>query len=980
MEQKKKKKLQINNLTYKKVADDLTDKFCISDKITKNSFCDNIKYKFNFQYFFVSICKNGGLIAMCKTKDYFDPKANPLRSNLIVMHQDGRTVYRIANSELFKKRYVVSLEFNNKEQLYAFCNDGEIFKIDILELQAKKLDFYSSKLDNEKILRAKAFEKGFIILTGAGTIFYLKEIKSKENKLEFMISLRDNLKIKDYENCEFFVIPSSESEEGSDEELVIYERDKEGLYLVKKIKASGSEFRAESTTQNYSDMKVNVLYINSNNVDKFNTKLKEVEHEDLENALKDENKIGPISGVAISNSNKKLAIYVAKKKTVYVMSTNIPSKGLLKFQKFNFNIEHDEYEDEEDAKEKNSILEFKNKQLLFMTDDSVAICGGRWVIMVNNKGKTIIEDLSLDREVDRSSGPYIHCKCITEVDGIRIMTHHDIILIRQLPNDIKPVYDIFAENPTKKLLSSYEKYLAKDPFSNNELREIKDKLPDAIFTLVKASGYLYWVEKEQDTGENKELQNYFLKAANYGKSIFGKLEFNFDKFNNLCMNLRIINALRNFPDKPRFVTLDEYESLVSDATDGILKKTMRQLNFKLAFEISKFLGLPERDIYLKYAIKKIKKIGIEDTKEANQVYEELMPMLRKLENISYIEIAKKCFKYNKRKLGEKFLANEKSSLVKIPQYLELKEWNKSIELAIESNDINAIMVVLDNIYKVEAESLGIKKDEVNEVFVKTLASYPNIKIPVINYLKKNNKINDINQYLIEIKDTEELFYFSVENFFKSQSKKEREEILEKLKSIKLDKSDKKFYDNYISDLESSLKFKKQCLEKEIFGKNDTTNFDNSIFDCFEEAISKSKEIDWVLKENQKNFKLANRKMTIIRFKNLFKNHKQKEIEDIIEKEGIKKLDISYVKIASMFLENGNKEKAKEYALKENKDILYEDKAMLLIKLEEYIEAGEAALKIKDRDKFEEIFNMIGQKVGNNPEKQEQLQAIYNRKK
>ena len=357
MEQKKKKKLEIKDKTYNKVADDLTGKFCILDKITKNSFCDN--YKFNFQYFFVAICKNGGLIALCKTKDYFEPNPNPLKSNLIVMHQDGKTVYRIQNSELFKKRYVVSLEFNNKEQLYAFCNDGEIFKIDILQLKPQKLDFYSSKLENEKILRVKAFEKGFIILTGAGTIFYLKEIKSKENKLEFMISLRDNLKIKNYESCEFFVIPSSETEEGSDEELLIYEKDKEGLYLVKKIKASGSEFRAESTTQNYSDMKVNVLYINSNNIEKFNAKSGEIESEHLENALNDTNKIGPISGVAVSNSNKKIAIYVAKKKTVYVMSTNIPSKGILKFQKFNFKIEHDEYEDEKDAKEKNSILEFK---------------------------------------------------------------------------------------------------------------------------------------------------------------------------------------------------------------------------------------------------------------------------------------------------------------------------------------------------------------------------------------------------------------------------------------------------------------------------------------------------------------------------------------------------------------------------------------------------------------------------------------------
>ena len=74
---------------------------------------------------------------------------------------------------------------------------------------------------------------------------------------------------------------------------------------------------------------------------------------------------------------------------------------------------------------------------------------------------------------------------------------------------------------------------------------------------------------------------------------------------------------------------------------------MRQLNFKLAFEIAKFLGLPEKDVYLKFAIKKIKKIDIEDTEEVNKVYDDLMPLLNKLENISFIDIVKKCFEYNK---------------------------------------------------------------------------------------------------------------------------------------------------------------------------------------------------------------------------------------------------------------------------------------------------------------------------------------------
>ena len=113
----------------------------------------------------------------------------------------------------------------------------------------------------------------------------------------------------------------------------------------------------------------------------------------------------------------------------------------------------------------------------------------------------------------------------------------------------------------------------------------------------------------------------------------------------------------------------------------------------------------------------------------------------------------------------------------------------------------------------------IKDDAVNDQFVFYLAQYPNIKIQVINYLKKNNKLKTLQAYLIEIKDTEELFYFTVENFFQSKTKNEREEILKQLKSYKFEKSDnKKFFENYISDLESSLKFKKECLEKGIYTK------------------------------------------------------------------------------------------------------------------------------------------------------------------
>ena len=980
MDQKNKKKMQITNQNYDVYSRNYSENYYIVDKMTKNSYVQ--ANKLNFKYLFVTICKNGGLIAMCKTPDYFISKDNPLNKHLIVMHQDSGTIYKIWNSDLFTKRKLVGLEFNDKEQLYAFCDDGEIFKVDILRKQVIQLPLNYIQLQDEKILKVKPFEKGFIILTGAGTIFYLKDLKNKEESLEFMVSLRDNLKIKEFQDCDFLAIPSEQTEKDSDEEILVMKPNQEGVYLIKKIKSSGTQFMAKSKKQDYSNMNINVLFLNSSNIEKFDTKLHQIDNEDLEKQLNENLRIGPISGFAISNSKKKIALYVSKKKSVYMFSSNIPSKGRLNFKKYQFKFEFDEFEPEDNIKEKNKILNFNNKELVFLNDDCVAICGGRWVVMVNEKGDTLIEEICNEKDKNDISktDDYVYCKSVSEVDGFRLLTKEEVSLFRKLPEDLKPVYNHFNTTPTKILLSSYEKYLAKDPFSNDELREIKDNLSDSIFCLAKAAGYLYWVEKEQDTHAKKELQTYFLKAANYGKCIFGKAEFNFDRFNNLLMDLRIINALRNYEKQSRFLTLEEYECLVSDSSDGILKKTMRQLNFKLAFEIAKFIGLPERDVYLKYAIKKIQKIEIEDSKEADEVYSELIPMLKKLENISYIDIAKKCFKYKKFKLGKKFLENEKSSLVKIPQYLELKDWNKAIKLAIESNDINAITVVLDNVYKVEQETAKIKDDAVNDQFVFYLAQYPNIKIQVINYLKKTNKLKTLQAYLIEIKDTEELFYFTVENFFQSKTKNEREEILKQLKSYKFEKSDnKKFFENYISDLESSLKFKKECLEKGIYTKNDTTNFDNSIFDCFEKAIPT--EFDWVLKQNHNYFKLSNRKITILRFKQLFKNKKIDEIENIINKEGIKKLDISYVKIAKMFFDNGNTVKALEYAQKENNELLVEEKVDILIKLEKYIEAAEAALKIKDRDKFEEIFdNKLGPKVKNDPNLIEQIQIIHDKKK
>ena len=310
MDQKNKKKMQITNQNYEVYSQNYSENYYIVDKMTKNSYVQ--ANKLNFKYLFVTICKNGGLIAMCKTPDYFISKDNPLNKHLIVMHQDSGTVYKIWNSDLFTKRKLVGLEFNDKEQLYAFCDDGEIFKVDILRKQVIQLPLNYIQLQNEKILKVKPFEKGFIILTGAGTIFYLKDLKNKEESLEFMVSLRDNLKIKEFQDCDFLAIPSEQTEKDSDEEILVMKPNQEGVYLIKKIKSSGTHFMAKSKKQDYSNMNINVLFLNSSNIEKFDTKLHQIDNEDLENQVNENLRIGPISGFAISNSKKKIALYVSQ--------------------------------------------------------------------------------------------------------------------------------------------------------------------------------------------------------------------------------------------------------------------------------------------------------------------------------------------------------------------------------------------------------------------------------------------------------------------------------------------------------------------------------------------------------------------------------------------------------------------------------------------------------------------------------------------
>jgi len=186
-------------------------------------------FKINFKLCHIAISKNGGLIALCKQKDYYDITRSRINDDIIVMHQDATNRYFIPIDWDYEARYIVSLEFNEKEQLFAFCNDGTILKLDILTQKAvEKPNSY--KIKQEGICKAKLFEKGYIVLTEKGTIYLVENLKEPE--AVFIISIKEQLGFTN--DIDFIGIPPNKSFSGKFEIIITNQKGEGVLHIIRQ--------------------------------------------------------------------------------------------------------------------------------------------------------------------------------------------------------------------------------------------------------------------------------------------------------------------------------------------------------------------------------------------------------------------------------------------------------------------------------------------------------------------------------------------------------------------------------------------------------------------------------------------------------------------------------------------------------------------------------------------------------------------------
>ena len=926
--------------------------FCF-DKMDKNNyymkqqltdFSKTKPIKINFNFCHISLSKNGGLIAICKKKGYFDASKNSkLNKNILVFFQDSKTKYEIPIDWDYSQRWIICLDFTLLQDLYGILNDGGIFKFKYKEKTKKEIPT-TQKLGKEGVIKAKFYENGFIAYTKFENFYYIKNIKDPTPIFMFNTGI-----IKIPLNFDFLMISPDNSSSGKLEILLTNEKGNGVFHMEQKL--TGENIKIRVIDENTSELEgLNIIlkgspepYLIKNYPDKENI-IKRKENEDNEN-------FGKIACIAQSPSGKKIAFYNNEKKEAYIMSSDLMGK----YTKVSFKYNSKERTEKENNELK-AILQFKEGyQFLFCGEDTLALSGQRFIILAKPKVENALIYLIQEGKEALAAQGFLFSKCISEVDGLRFLTNDGIYFISRVPKEFFEICYTFSNSDLKKFIKIYNKHRFSLRYDTQlEIKKF-DNLPYIIEQLQMACSYIFWTEEENESNK-KELQLFLIKASQFGKNFLtkGREEFNYDKYNERCKEIRMVNQLRNDENYPLFITYKEYNELTSK---DIINIMLKYKNFRVAAEISEFLGYKTDRVKYKYMIEKMKNINKriekyhfdenkENKIEEEQIYKDFLEELEKIADVSYVKLAKKAIKLRNEKLSMKLLEQEKSALTKIPQLLELKKISHSLDICLKTYDFNILSIVL--------QKLSNKKS-VDEILLECLKK-PKFQVhfPKIVLFYKKYKPNELSKFLTEAKNYNQLFYNKLEELFDSTN------LNDKTKSIsecrKCNKNGNLKYKKYLDILNQIIIFKDECKKNNLIKNFEINKDDDTIYDYYLKAI-KNDNYAFVEKQN-KNLDYSQKKLYILRFRCLLENNKSKEIDEILEKTPIKKLGLTPLNMAEIYYDYKIYDKATEYLL-QVKEINYLFYVVDLLKsMKDYKNALEIIISNKDFQMKEEQINDI----------------------
>ncbi len=901
--------------------------------------------KINYNYCHVAISKNGGLIAFCKKKSFFDTRRNSkLNKNVIVMFQNGKTSFDIPIDWDYVMRWIVCLDFTAKQDLYGILNDGGILKFKYKEKTKKEVPT-SQKLQQEGIANAKFYEDGFIAYTNFENFYYIKNIKDPSPIYMFSTGI-----INLSPNFDFLIISPDDSSSGK-LELLMTNENGDGVFHTEQ-KLTGENIQRRVIDENTSEL-VGLNLILKGSPEPYIIKNFEVKTNKKDKKEIDDKSFGKIKSIAISPSGRKIAFYNNEKKIAYLMNSELMGD----YTKVTFNYKDDEKTDEE-KEELKSILEFKEgNQFLFCGEEALALIGSRFIILSKPNVQNALTYLIKEGGENLAKQGTLFMKCISEIDGLRCLSNDGVYFIGKVQKEFFDICYPFSNSNTKKFIQIYNNHRFSLRYDTQ--LEVKNlgNINNIIEQLQSACSYIFWTLEDNDNTK-KEIQLFLIKAAQFGKNFItnGKDEFYYDKFNEKCKEIRMVNQLRNDKKYPILITYKEYTQLYSkDIIDIMLKYK----NFRVASEISEFLGYKTDKVKYKYMIEKMKNIinkvekyrfSPEKTKEneleEEQIYNDYFEDLEKIPDISYVKLAKKAIKFKNEKLAMKLLEQEKSALTKIPQLLELNKLMNCLDICFQTYDYNILSIVLEKLSsKISYDEIIIeylKRPEFQHQFPKLLLFY------------KRYRPEQLSDFLSKSKNYNTLFYYKLEEFFESDDIEDKNNLISECRKCNKDGNLK--YKKYLENLNNILSFKEECIKKNYIKIDKKSQNKHSVYDCYFTAIKKDNST-WVENQN-KNLEYSSKKFNILKLRALAEANKLSEIDDILEKISLKKLGLTPLDMAEIYYDYKINNKATEYLMQIKEPAYLFYVVDLLKNMGEFKKALEIVVTNKDFDMKEAQINEI----------------------
>lgn len=284
------------------------------------------------------------------------------------------------------------------------------------------------------------------------------------------------------------------------------------------------------------------------------------------------------------------------------------------------------------------------------------------------------------------------------------------------------------------LYEGYKAFKEKKPLQEEDIRQIRDQLAEAVSDLIECGCYAIRPSEQED----------YLKAAVYGKVFLNNTQIDPYILHDAAKYLKIKHNMME--DLGRAIT---YDQMVLLGDNELIELLLNSKAHFLALKACQLLKLPAETfsrIYIDWAITAIDRDKNNDeVKLAERIYSKFAELQNtqgiNIDEIALTEIAHEAAKNEKKELAKKLLEHESSITRKIPVLVWMREYEKSLEEAFKGKDTNLIHLVLLKFFDIAEKEARIRMYDK----IKSLGSA--LETQFINFMKMTNKGQFLEEYL-----------------------------------------------------------------------------------------------------------------------------------------------------------------------------------------------------------------------------------------